>query len=136
MTHFARLFCLVAMVGAAAVGCRQANETAALKELQKVTSGDVQVVLLSQTDALTHGKGSFVLEFRSQADGRPRDVGTVRANATMAMAGMAPMFGSIDVRPSGAPGRYDVTSDFGMAGTWQIKVEWQGGSATLSGAVR
>jgi hypothetical protein len=52
------------------------------------------------------------------------------------MAGMAPMFGNLELSPSGTPGRYLVSGDFSMTGTWQIKVEWQGGSATLSGAVR
>ena len=98
-------------------------------------SGDVDVVLLSETGALAQGKNSFVLEFRS-ADGSLRDVGMVRATATMPMAGMAPMFGTVDLRASDAPGRYLVNGEFSMTGTWQIKVEWQGGAATLSGAVR
>lgn len=128
------------LLGLAAWGCRQGNDVAALQELQKVRSGDVEVVLLSRTDALIQGKDSFVLEFRSPADGSLRDVGTVRVNATMPMAGMAPMFGASEASPTATPGRYMVASDFGMAGTWQIKVEWQGpagtGSATLRGAVR
>ncbi|SRR6266540_5535819 len=139
MTLFARLSCLAAILSVAAVACRQAPDAAPLKELQKVKSGDAEVVLLAKSDALAQGKDSFVLEFRS-ADGSLRDVGTVRANATMVMAGMAPMFGNVNVRPGDAPGRYEVTSDFGMAGTWQINVEWQGpagmGSAILRGAVR
>lgn len=124
----------------ALIGCRSAPDAAPLHELQKVRSGDVNVVLLAQADALAQGKDSFVLEFRSPADGQLRDVGAVRATATMPMAGMAPMFGTADVSPTDIPGRYLVTSDFTMAGTWQIKVEWQGGagdgSATLRGAVR
>ena len=137
MTYFARLFCLVVLVGLTAGGCRQASPDAApLKELQQVRSGDVDVVLLSDTGTLAQGKNSFVLEFRSSADGGLRDVGMVRANATMPMAGMAPMFGTLELRPSDTTGRYLVSGDFGMTGTWQIKVEWQGGSATLSGAVR
>jgi len=136
MIYFVRLICLVVLVGVAAGGCRQASDAPPLKELQKVRSGDVDVVLLSETGTLAQGKNSFALEFRSPADGSLRDVGTVRANATMPMAGMAPMFGTLDLRASGTPGRYLVNGEFGMTGTWQIKVEWQGGSATLSGAVR
>ncbi len=135
MIHFVRLFCLVVLASVAAGGCRQAGDAAPLQELQKVRSGDVDVVLLSETGTLAQGRNSFVLEFRS-ADGRLRDVGAVRATATMPMAGMAPMFGTLDLRASDAPGRYLVNGEFGMTGTWQIKVEWQGGSATLSGAVR
>ena len=135
MIHFVRVFCVVAFVGVAAAGCRQPTEATALKELQKVKSGDVEVVLLSESGTLARGKNSFVLEFRSP-DGSLRDVGTVRATATMPMAGMAPMFGTLDLRPSDAPGRHLASGEFGMSGTWQIKAEWQGGSATLSGAVR
>lgn len=123
-------------IGLAILGCGSTPVAGPLKELQKVRSGDVDVVLLSETGALAQGKNSFVLEFRSAADGSLRDVGAVRATATMPMAGMAPMFGTVDLRASDAPGRYLVNGEFGMTGTWQIKVEWQGGSATLSGAVR
>ena len=136
-----RFWMAVVTVGLALTGCGQGSRNeSALKELQKVKSGDLDVVLLSQADALTHGKDSFVLEFRSQNGGSLRDVGAVKANATMTMAGMPPMFGTLDVRASEMPGRYLVSSDLGMAGTWQINVEWQGpagaGSTTLRGAVR
>ena len=121
-------------------GCWAAPDAAPLKELQRVRSGDVDVVLLSETGTLAQGRNSFVLEFRSSADGRRRDVGTVRARATMPMAGMAPMFGTTDVSATGNEGRYLVTSDLSMAGTWQINVQWQGpsgsGAVTLRGSVR
>jgi hypothetical protein len=129
------MWCTALAIGLAVSGCGSAPDAGPLKQLQKVRSGDVDVMLLSETGTLAQGKNSFVLEFRSP-DGSLRDVGTVRATATMPMAGMAPMFGTLDLRPSDAPGRYLVTGEFGMTGTWQIKVEWQGGSATLSGAVR
>ena len=135
MFHLVRVFCLLALAVVAASGCRQPTEATALKELHKAKSGDLEVVLLSETGALAQGANSFALEFRSP-DGSLRDVGTVRATATMPMAGMAPMFGTLDLRPSDAPGRYLANGEFGMAGTWQIKVEWPGGAATLSGAVR
>jgi hypothetical protein len=122
------------------VGCGRADAPVPLKELQRTKSGDLDIVMLSSADGLTHGKDSFVLEFRSQADGTLRDAGTVRANATMPMAGMPPMFGTLELRASDTPGRYLVNSDLSMAGTWQINVEWQGpagaGATTLRGAVR
>ena len=131
---------VVLLIACGLFACGQKDEApTALKEMQKVTSGDVEVVLLARADALTQGKDSFVLEFRG-ADGRLRDVGMVRANATMPMAGMAPMFGDVDIKPGDGPGRYEVTSTFGMAGTWQINVEWDGpagkGSALVRGTVR
>jgi hypothetical protein len=36
------------------------------------------------------------------------------------------MLGTIDVKPSGTPGRYAVTTDLGMTGGWQIAVNWDG----------
>ena len=133
-----RLILAALVVSAGLAGCAK-QDAAALRELQKVKAGDIDVVLLAPADALPQGKASFVLEFRGP-DGSLRDVGTVKANATMPMAGMPPMFGSLDLRPGDAPGRYQVAGDFGMKGTWQINVEWQGpagtGSTTLRGTVR
>ena len=134
------MWALLAMVGltVACGGQGGADTDPALKELQRVKAGNLDVVLLSASDAITHGKDTFVLEFRE--GGNLRDVGAVKANATMPMAGMPPMFGTLELKPSGVPGRYQVASDLGMAGTWQINVEWQGqagnGSTTLRGAVR
>ena len=137
--NLVRVLCIAVLIGIAAAGCGRKENATPLKELQRVRSGDLDVVLLTPDDALTHGKDSFVLEFQSPA-GELRDVGTVKANATMPMAGMPPMFGSLELRPLDAPGRYLVDSDLGMAGTWQINVQWQGpagsGSTTLRGAVQ
>jgi hypothetical protein len=95
---------------------------------------------LSPNDALRQGKDTFVLEFRSAADGQLADVGDVRANATMPMAGMAPMAGSVEVRPTDTKGRYSMATDLSMAGDWRIGVEWGGpagtGSAVLSTSVQ
>jgi hypothetical protein len=118
--------------------CKGGDQGAALKELQRAHSAAVDVVLLSDGETLKQGRGSFVLEFRGPG-GQLLDVGTVKVNATMAMAGMSPMFGTSDVQKSDTPGRYVVTSDLGMAGTWRLMVEWDGpaghGSASLPGAV-
>ena len=113
---------LAVVSGAVASGCGRG--TAPLTPLQSVKSGPLEVVLLSDHDAIRHGKDTFVLEFKS-ADGNLVDVGSVRASATMPMPGM-PMFGSIDVQRTGVPGRYTAMSDFSMAGTWRLKVEWDG----------
>jgi hypothetical protein len=44
------------------------------------------------------------------------------------------------VKPTPAPGRYEIATDFGMAGTWDLAIEWDGprgrGSARLPAAVR
>jgi hypothetical protein len=114
---------------------------APLTELQRVRSGQLDVVLLSAHDAITHGQDSFVIEFRS-ADGALVDVGDVTASATMPMPGM-PMFGSIDVKRTSVAGRYAADAKFDMAGTWRMVVEWNAwngaagkGSVSLSGRVQ
>ena len=127
------------VLGAGIAACSNQPDAPAMREMQKVKAGDIDVVLLAPADALPQGKAAFVLEFRGP-DGSLRDVGMVKANATMPMAGMPPMFGKLDLQPTGTAGRYQVTGDFGMKGTWQINVEWQGpagtGSTTLRGTVQ
>jgi hypothetical protein len=102
-------------------------------ELQRVHSGDLDVVLLSSDGALTHGKDTFTLEFR-RGDTLV-DVGTVKAGATMVMAGMAPMLGSVFLERGDVPGRYKAETDLNMSGGWQLKIEWDGpagkGTATF-----
>ena len=63
------------------------DQTAQLKELQRVKTGTLDVVLLAPGDAIKQGKGSFVLEFRD-AGGNLVDVGMVTVGASMPMAGM------------------------------------------------
>jgi hypothetical protein len=118
--------------------CGGGDQTAQLKELQRVKSGALEVVLLSPGDALKQGQGNFVLEFRDAA-GSLVDVGTVMVGASMAMPGMAPMFGECTVMPSATKGRYEVSSNLGMAGTWRLQIAWDGpagkGSASVPGRV-
>ena len=84
---------------------------------------------LSTTDA------PFVLS----ADGALMDAGTVHATANMSMPGMV-MSSGMEARPTGQPGRYEATADFGMAGTWSMTMEWNGpggqGSVSFQGAVQ
>jgi hypothetical protein len=57
----------------------------------------------------------------------------------MTMPGMV-MSGNLQVVPTGVPGRYDATAEFGMAGAWQMAVEWNGpaghGSVRFEGGVQ
>jgi hypothetical protein len=111
---------------------------ASLTELKRTKSGTLDVVLLSPRDALRHGSDTFVIEFRS-APGDLVDVGTVRASASMSMSG-TPMMGTIDVARTDVPGRYGATSEFSMAGTWRMTIQWDGpsgqGSVTFPGSVQ
>ena len=102
-------------------------------ELQRVHSGDLDVVLLSSDGALTHGKDTFTLEFRRGET--LVDVGNVKAGASMVMAGMPPMLGSVFLERGDVPGRYKAETDLTMSGGWRLKIDWDGpagkGSASL-----
>jgi hypothetical protein len=131
---------LVILVVLASGGCRRSNGPCEHQtEVGKVRSGNFDVVLLARDAALTKGKETSTLEFRSISDGSLVAVGAVKASATMPMAGTSPMFGSVDVQPTGTPGRYVATSELSMAGNWRLTVAWTGpagpGSATFSPSV-
>jgi Cu(I)/Ag(I) efflux system membrane protein CusA/SilA len=106
--------------------------------VQSIKSGEVTVTLRSPTGTLHTGRNAFTIEFRS-ASGALVDVGTVHATANMPMPGMV-MPGNLEVQPSKKPGRYDATADFGMAGSYQMSLEWNGpagrGSISFQGAVQ
>lgn len=110
-----------------------------MRELQRVKADALEVVLLAPSDALAKGKGFAILEFHD-TNGSLVDVGMVKVNATMSMAGMAPMIGGSEAKPTPAPGRYELATDFSMAGSWQLAIEWDGpkgrGSARMPGTVR
>ena len=129
-----KVWTLILLTVASAVDCGPAN----LTELQKVKSGMLDVVLLSPRDGLRHGSDAFVIEFRS-ASGELTDVGTARASASMSMSG-TPMMGTINVARTEVAGRYAATSEFSMAGTWRMTIQWDGpagpGSVTFPGSVQ
>jgi hypothetical protein len=129
----------VAAIVTVMTACGSGTPERTMKELQRTKAGALDVVLLGPSDALPQGKGFAILEFRDSSGGLV-DVGTVKVNATMAMAGMSPMIGGSDVKPTPAPGRYEIATDFSMAGSWQLAIEWDGprgrGSARMPGTVR
>jgi hypothetical protein len=98
----------------------------------------MDIVVLSPTGTLRTGRNTFTIEFRSSS-GALVDVGTIRVSATMTMPGMV-MPGNVQAQPSGVPGRFNATAEFGMAGTWPINIEWNGpagsGSANFHGSVQ
>jgi Cu(I)/Ag(I) efflux system membrane protein CusA/SilA len=106
--------------------------------VQRVPSNGIEIVLLSPTGTLRSGRNTFTIEFRSPSGGLI-DVGVVRAMANMPMPGMV-MPGNLQVEPTGIPGQYTAIAEFGMAGAWQMSLEWNGpagsGSANFQGAVQ
>ena len=119
-------------------GCSRPPE-GSLKELATADVGELDVVLLAPSEALQQGPGFALLEFRD-GNGMLVDVGMVQASATMPMPGAATMTGGSEIKPTPAPGRYEVATDFSMAGKWYLQVEWNGpagrGSTRLESLVR
>jgi hypothetical protein len=106
--------------------------------VQRVQSGDLQIVVMSPGGALRQGRNTFTIEFRS-APGALVDVGTVTGTANMSMPGMV-MPGGLQLTPTAVPGRYQATAEFGMAGAWPMALQWDGpagrGSVTFEGMVQ
>jgi hypothetical protein len=105
--------------------------------VHQLQSGNLQIALVSTDGALHTGRNSFAFEFRR--GGQPVDVGRVRATGNMPMPGMV-MSSGMEVRATGMTGRYAASAEFGMAGAWQMSIEWDGpagrGSASFEGAVQ
>ena len=103
------------------------GDTSNLKQIQQQRAGEYLVTLLNETGQLKQGPNKFVLEFRKTSDNQLTDVGSVQLNSLMPMPGMSPMSGGASATPSGTPGRYQIESDFQMAGTWNFTVKFGGG---------
>jgi Cu(I)/Ag(I) efflux system membrane protein CusA/SilA len=107
--------------------------------VQTVRASDLDIALLSPTGYLRQGRNSFTFEFRRTGTTTLVDVGSVRASANMPMPGMV-MSGGLQVTPTGVHGRYAATAEFGMAGAWQMAIEWNGpagqGSVNFQGGVQ
>jgi len=106
--------------------------------VQTVRAGALNIVLRSPTGTLRQGRNVFTIEFQ-ESDGRPVDVGAVRATANMTMPGMV-MSGGLEVARTTDTGRYEATAEFGMAGAWRIAIDWDGaagrGSISFEGTVQ
>ena len=115
----------------------EAESAAGSRVVHTTRSGTMDVVVLSPTGTLRSGRNTFTVEFRSPSGGLV-DVGRVRVAANMTMPGMA-MSGNAQVQPTGVAGRFTVTAEFGMAGAWPIRIDWDGpagtGSLTFEGSV-
>jgi len=114
-----------------------AQQTGAV--LQTVRAGDLAITLSNPNGELRQGANNFRIEFRSTRTNTPVNVGDVRLNAAMAMAGMT-MAGTTTVTPGDQPGIYEAKGDFAMSGSWDMTLEWNGpagrGSAAFKGSVQ
>jgi Cu(I)/Ag(I) efflux system membrane protein CusA/SilA len=106
--------------------------------VQQLRSGGLSIALLSPTGTLRQGRNAFTIEFRS-GTGVLVDVGSVHMSANMTMPGMV-MSGGLEVARTPVPGRYQATAEFGMAGAWQMAMEWDGpagrGAINFQGTVQ
>ena len=108
-------------------------------EIQTIRAGDIEIVVSAPEGILRTGRTEFVLQFQSATTGQAVDVGAVRVAAVMSMPGMV-MSSDVAVTPTGTVGEYRASGQFGMAGAWNMSIEWDGpagqGTATFDGAVR
>ena len=107
--------------------------------VRTIRSGNLRILLHSRDGMLHQGRNTFTIEFRSVDRDALVDVGVVRASANMVMPGMV-MPSGMQIEASGTPGRFEGTAEFGMAGGWQMAIEWNGragqGSVSFEGAVQ
>jgi len=107
--------------------------------LETVRSGNLVITLSNPPGELRQGSNRVVIAFRSAETNGLVDVGDVRLAASMAMPGMV-MTSPITIARTGTPGLYEATAEFGMAGSWQMTLEWDGpvgrGSASFEGNVQ
>jgi hypothetical protein len=92
--------------------------------LRSVSAGDLRIDVFAPNGSLRQGTSSLIVEFRSTSSGQLVDVGSVQAGIAMNMPGM-PMAGNAEVSPQ-ARGRYRVTTQVTMAGTWNLTLQWSG----------
>ena len=110
-----------------------------LKVIKTQKVKDVTVSVLNEAGRWKPGTNTVVLEFTSDKDKKPVDVGKVTLSTAMPMPGMAPMIAGATVEPKG-PGRYEGTITFPDAGERQVTIAWDGpsgkGSTKFSVPVR
>ena len=109
-----------------------------MRELSRTSAGAVDLVLLAPSEAIERGTSFAILEFHDSS-GSLVDVGRVTVRASMPHPGAEPMAGGSEVKPTPAPGRYEIATDLTMAGTWDMAIDWDGprgrGSAKLAAKV-
>lgn len=118
---------VVTVLGLTLTACGGSGDTSNLKQIEQQRAGETLVTVLSETGQIKQGPNKFVLEFRRASDNQLVDAGNVQLQSIMPMPGMSPMSGGASATPSGTPGRYNVESDFKMAGTWNFTVRFGNG---------
>ena len=118
-------------------GARTEDPSTAIVHTER--AGELEILLRAPAGVLRTGANAFTIEFRRASNRELVNVGAVHATANMSMPGMV-MPSGLEVTASGIGGRYNATAEFGMAGSWQLAIEWDGpagkGSVNFQGAVQ
>ena len=119
--------------------CAGCSAQRGLAEVQRVRSGQIDVILLAPTAALKPTRNYCTLEFRAGPDRHLVDVGTLHVQTTMSMEG-EPMSGVVTPPTRVGTGRYEIQMVLAMTGAWRIHVAWDSdagaGEATFDAVVR
>ena len=104
-------------------GTSGGTESGAPFATQKVN--DLTVNFIHPKGELHHAENEVLIEFRDTASGDLVEVGTVKFDLDMNMAGMVMHAGS-DIMPTGTPGRYSAKVTPDMAGGWTASLRYDG----------
>ena len=86
---------------------------------------DLTVSFIHPKGELRHADNEVLIEFRKTSTGGLVDVGTVKFDLDMNMAGMVMHAGS-DIKPTGTPGQYRAKVTPDMAGGWTAMLRFDG----------
>jgi hypothetical protein len=106
-------------------GCNRGSVE--LKQIQQQRSGDYTVTLLNETGVLKQNSDHLRLEIRDASTNELANVNNVKVEASMIMAGMGPMFGNVSAPNQVGTGQYDLDTNMGMAGQWNVVVTFDPG---------
>jgi len=97
---------------------------------------DLTVNFIHPKGQLQHSMNDILIEFRDSASGELADVGSVKFDLEMNMAGMV-MHSGATIEPTGTPGQYRAKVKPDMAGDWMATLRYEGprGNGSVSFSV-
>jgi len=90
--------------------------------IQQQETGNYVVSLLGVSTELEQSSNRLALEIRETSTHELTSVNNLQVQATMSMAGMAPMFGDVSGPNETGPGRYELEADLTMVGGWSLVI--------------
>jgi len=95
-------------------------------KVQEQRVGDYSITILSSSGEINKGTGDLLLEFRKIPTAELVNVSNLNLSAVMQMAGN-PMSGELLASETGTPGRFVIKYNFGMTGTYNLKITFENG---------